>query len=348
MLDTSETQIKQLILHRVGNKFRSEGISLSPDLHPITDDLEKVLLNYYLVPLQSKEHYKFSHSSDTALNEMYSFTRAIFAGRTPFIGVSEKAAKHLYSICVHPQIKGGEVSFVLFENVRFEGAKTSAWGIFKSERKDVFLSIEERKNQLSMRLSRGIPTKTFDKGCLIVNANSEDGFRVISIDMNKDESRFWHEDFLGLSPVEDDRHKTESCLSMCTQFVEQQFSGGENRKDKILTLQKALTYFDTSEVFETEAFARTVLGDEKASADFKQFKKNFDKESVVPTGNKFPIFKPAVKKVKKTLKRNIRLDTQMEVTLKFNDAEKQNAFVERGYDAKRKMHYYKLYFNKES
>jgi hypothetical protein len=347
MLDTTETTIATFIVHRVGNKLRGEGIFDSKEPHPLTPDLQMTLLNYFVGPLQATETFRFAHSSDIRLNEMFAFSSAVFKSDDDFVAISVKSLKHLYSTCDHPEIKGGEVSFVLFDRVLFQGRPTRAWGIFKSERKDTFLTVTEKPKQLSLCLSRGIPAKQFDKGCLILNVESQDGFRVLVLDTNAGETRFWHERFLGVVSVLDDRYFTEACLKICQQFVKRQFSAAEDTKEQLVATQRAIHYFSNNEIYNTDDFASEVFKQSNTASQFKAFKKSVEKDAGVPAPQSFPISAAAVRKAKRVLKRNIRLDTKMEVKLNFNDPDSQSQFVEHGYDRRKHMFYYKLYFNKE-
>jgi len=347
MLDPTKTKIAKFIIHRVGNKLREEGVVESRSTHVLTADLQLALLNYFLPPLQNAQMFRFTHSSDTHLNEMFAFSKQLFKDTDAFIPTSIKSLKHLYSTCDHPKTKAGEISFAMFDDVLYQGKPTQAFGIFKSERKDTFLTVTDAKQQILFELTHGIPTKRFDKGCLILNSEAQDGFRVLVVDTNTDETRFWHERFLGVAPVLDERFLTESSFKVCKQFVESQFGRDEEKADQLVTLQKAIHYFTQNENYDADAFADEVFAETKMVADFKKFTKANEKKTGVSVPNNFVISSPAVKKAKRELKRNIRLDTKMEVKLNFNDPDSQAQFVERGYDGNKKMFFYKLFFNKE-
>ena len=62
--------------------------------------------------------------------------------------------------------------------------------------------------------------------------------------------------------------------------------------------------------------------------------------------NKFSISSNAVTKIKKTIKKSIRLDDNVEI--KFNDTvDDINNLIEKGYDKEKKKKYYKIYYNDE-
>ena len=63
--------------------------------------------------------------------------------------------------------------------------------------------------------------------------------------------------------------------------------------------------------------------------------------------NEFEISKPVLKAQKRKINNEIRLDTNIQIKLNFNNPESSHKFLEKGYDSKRGMHYYKVFFNNE-
>ena len=61
----------------------------------------------------------------------------------------------------------------------------------------------------------------------------------------------------------------------------------------------------------------------------------------------FDISKPILQKEKRKIKNYIKLDTNIQIKLDFNNPESSQRFIEQGYDEERGMNFYKVYFNKE-
>ncbi len=79
-MDFSQSKIKHLIIHEIGNKLRDEKVFLSTTLQNVDEDLENILLNYFLKSfLTQKDFYHFNHNSDLNLNEIYSYSKSIFS-----------------------------------------------------------------------------------------------------------------------------------------------------------------------------------------------------------------------------------------------------------------------------
>lgn len=54
-----------------------------------------------------------------------------------------------------------------------------------------------------------------------------------------------------------------------------------------------------------------------------------------------------VKKQKKRIKTDIKLDTNIQIKLDIDAPDAAEEYLEKGYDEERKMQYYKVYFNEE-
>ena len=62
----------------------------------------------------------------------------------------------------------------------------------------------------------------------------------------------------------------------------------------------------------------------------------------------FAISSPAVKSIKRKFKNLIKLDTDIEIKVKAATPDSgEAAFIERGYDETKGMHFYKVFFNEE-
>ena len=71
-----------------------------------------------------------------------------------------------------------------------------------------------------------------------------------------------------------------------------------------------------------------------------------NKHSVV-IPDAFSISTPVVQKQKKTIKNEIKLDTNIQIKIAVNDADSTHKFIEQGYDHEKEMHFYKVYYNNE-
>ena len=112
-------------------------------------------------------------------------------------------------------------------------------------------------------------------------------------------------------------------------------------------MKKSLDYFNKNEKFDAKDFSKNVIGDTKMSHEFNRFKKNYAEENNLDDLEDFDISQSAVKNMKRRFKNYIKLDTNIELKINFNNIESSLEFVEKGFDRDKDMYYYKVFFNKE-
>ena len=354
VFDFSNVNLENLIIHQVGNKLRDEGFFVSPTVCEMKDgDVEELLLKYFLSSFKEDVFYKFSHETDIHLNELYMYISSIFVDRDSFYTQSINILKHLYEKSSHPQIKGGEFYMVYFTDCKVNEQKVDAIGIFKTERKETYLKITRYANEFLVGSEKGINIKKLDKGCIIFNIESTDGYRVMTVDAvnkgNKD-ALYWKDDFLQLTNVQDGYFHTENCLTVCQDFVENIY--GEiyqaDRKDKVMFMNEAVAYFDNHSEFDLDKFAQEVVKEPDLIEHFKEHKQNYDINQGLSASENFSISSPAVKTMKRKFKNLIKLDTEFEIKVKQSTLEDGNMqFIERGFDEEKGMSFYKVFFNVE-
>ncbi len=60
-----------------------------------------------------------------------------------------------------------------------------------------------------MIVQQGINLSKLDKGALIFNKNREDGYKILSVDSNKYDTKYWLENFLGVDVIADENYYTK-------------------------------------------------------------------------------------------------------------------------------------------
>lgn len=354
MFDFSELVMEQLVVHRVGNKLREEGIVVSPNEYCFTDgNVEELLLKYFLSAFREKVFYKFFHETNLHLNEVYMYASNVFVDRQRFYEQSVNILKHLYEQSTHPQIKGGEFYMAYFSGCLVNQQKVAAIGIFKTENKENYLKVSNGKTGFSIDADKGINIKKLDKGSIIFNIESVDGYRVAIVDnVNKgeNEARYWKNDFLRLTNVEDEYFHTQNCLNACRDFAENVYGAVYNasKKDQVMFVNEAMAYFQQNNQFQLDDFVENVVKQPELREEFKEHKQIYDLNQGINPAENFTISEQAVKTAKRKLKNLIKLDNAIEIRIKtpLSDDE-QPQFIERGYDDNKKMHFYKIYFQEE-
>jgi hypothetical protein len=352
MITFFESALAQISVHKVGNKLQDEYLTLSENSLSISDEfLQNLLMQYFLKPFEKvNEVYRFMHSSDDLeLNEVYHFVKQIFADKGKFHDLSQQITRHLYDVSSHPKIKAGEVYITYFEDVQIEGELHQAIGIFKSETKETYLKVYPDGGGFSLSYEQeAINIQKLDKGCLILNTEYEEGYKVVVIDQtNKTQEAavYWKDDFLKLKIRNDNFNQTNNYLSLYKNFVNEKIDEEFeiSKPDKIDLLNKSMKYFKEKEKFDFEEFSDEVIGNETAATSFKSMVKDFEKEFDTQIGESFDISPQAVKKQTSAYKTVLKLDKNFHVYIHGD-----KKLIENGFDDDKGMNFYKIYYKEES
>ena len=349
MINLYNTQIASLSIHKVGNKSRNESIFLSKEPYRLDDELSSLLKEYFFKPFRDKEenYYQFLHEADLAFHELYNLATRIFDQPEEAHNVSLEIAKHLFNQSQHPHIKSGELYVTYLENVHIDNEKVDALGIFKSEVKQDFLLFNEKETQLDLILQQGINLNKLDKGCLIFNVKKDEGYKVLSIDSNKYDTRYWLEQFLGVEVLADENYYTKKYLKFCQDFAKDVVLPAEDKQQEVMFMNRSVNYFAKNDEFEETNFMNEVIDNPDLLPEFRHYKQEMAPKYKIEDVSNFPIANTAVTAARKKIKNLINLDTNIQIKLDFINPESAERFIEKGWDEEKQMYYYLVYFNKE-
>ena len=270
---------------------------------------------------------------------------SIFQDKKLFIDQSKNCARHLYDQSTHPKIKGGEFYTLYFKDCIIDGKTVDAVGLFKSENKETFLKVFPKGEGFEIESEKGININKLDKGCLIFNAERENGYIVAVVDnTNKGvEAQYWTDDFLHIRQRKDEYYNTQNIISLTKNFVKnelpQQFEvSGADQADLI---NKAVKFLKEKDNFNLSEFTNEVIGQPDIIEKFNQYKSTYTQEYDVDFADNFTISESAVKKQARVLKSVIKLDKNFDILIHNNCQ-----LIEQGRDEKGK--YYKVYYQEES
>ncbi|HBL78612.1 MAG TPA: nucleoid-associated protein [Aequorivita sp.] len=349
MINLFNTHIASLSIHRVGNKSRNEAIFLSESPYKMDDEITPLLKEFFLKPFREKEenYFKFSHEADLEFHELYNSASKIFDNPDNIHEESRKIATYLYNQSEHPHIKSGEVYVAYLENVQLDNVKMDAIGIFKSELKQDFLQFAEEGNQLEAMLQHGVSLNKLDKGCIIFNSKKEEGYKILSVDSNRYDARYWLESFWGVEAFADDNFYTKKYLKFCQDFAKDVVLPAEDKKQEVMFMNRAVNHFAKNDQFEETAFMNEVIDNPDLMPEFRHYKSEKAPKYSIEDLTTFPIANTAVTAARKKIKNVINLDTNIQIKLDFINPESAEKFVEKGWDEEKQMYYYLVYFNKE-
>ena len=349
MINLYATQIESLSLHRVGNKNKNEGLFLSSDPINLNDETTGLLKEYFFRPFREKEenYYKLTNEVDVEFNDIYKLVSEIFEDPKNCHANSKKIATHLFEQSNHPHIKSGEVYVTYLNGILLDNVKVDAIGIFKSELKQYFLQFEEKESSLDIFVQQGININKLDKGCLIFNVGKEDGYKVLSVDSNRYDAKYWLDNFLGVNALADDNFYTKNYLKFCQNFAKDVVLPAEDKQQEVLFMNRAVNHFAKNDAFEESNFLNEVLENPELIPEFKHYKVEKGPKYSIEDISTFDIANKAVSDARKKIKNVINLDTNIQIKLDFINPESAEKFVEKGWDEERQMYYYLIYFNKE-
>jgi len=349
MINLFNAQIDNLSLHRVGNKHKNEGVFLSEEPQPLNDETRGLLKEFFLKPFREKEenYFKLSHEADLEFNEIYLAAKAIFEDPDTLQEHAKKITRFLYDQSNHPHIKSGEVFVAYISNMVLDNEKIDAVGIFKSEIKQEYLQFHEKGSHLEMILEQGVNLNKLDKGCLIFNTLAEEGFKILSVDSNRYDTKYWLENFLGVNILPDDNFYTKNYLKFCQNFAKDVVLPAEDKQQEVLFMNRAVNHFAKNDAFEESLFLNEVMENPELIPEFKHYKVERGPKYSIEDVSTFPIANKAVSDSRKKIKNVITLDTNIQIRMDFINPDSAERFVEKGWDEEKQMYYYLVYFNKE-
>lgn len=341
MTRLNESEIKELIIHYVGNKSRGESLQISTTSVVLDDLVTNLLSKYFLGPFCFTESYSFTHDLGINYNGVYSELKKFFDKELSFYDFSRKMAMHLYESSVHPNIKAGELYIVYFDNCIIDNSTVEGIGFFKSENRETYLKIYPSGEGFDVQPESGISIKGLDKGCIVLNSNHGNGFVAYVVDkINKSsDAKFWTNDFLGLIRNNDSYNQTQNAMVMCKSFISQ-LPSEIDKADKAAMMNRVVDGLKQDSV-NLDSVAEMAFGPE-LSAGFNSFRKKYQETHEVNFNESFQGKPEAIKRRATGSMTTIKLDKNFDVNIHGGEQ-----FIERGYDEEKGMRYYKLYFNEE-
>ena len=347
MIDANYCEIESISAHHIGNKNNDDELILSKDPLGIDEEeLKNILIHYFLKPFSGEELYNFTFSNEEfELNPLFNYSDSVFQDNIPFHENSIKIAQYLYDVSNHPNIKSGDLFVVKFSNIKLKGEPVEALGIFKSENRHPFLTVNSDTGDISIEAKRGINIDKLDKGCLVFNKGKKEGFRVSIIDKsNKStEAQYWKDNFLNLKTRNDGFQNTKAFLDITKSFVTKQLPEDfeVEKTDKIDLLNRSVEYFKSHDSFNKEEFETQVFQDEEVIESFRSFDQSYRTENEIVIKDDFDISTQAVKKQQRLFKSILKLDKNFHVYIHGD-----KSLIEKGVETDGRK-YYKIYYEKE-
>ena len=348
MIDFTRTELTQFAIHYVGNKGLGEELTLSEKEIKIADDfLNDTVMRYLTSPFKTDIYYQFKSKNDLHYHDVKSYVSEIFNSPKKLIENSKKIAEHLYNQSMHPKIKGGEFYSCYFKDCNIDGVICDAVGFFKTENKDTYLKVFQHMDNFDIECDNGININKLDKGCIIFNTDTNNGYKISIVDNNNKIAEcayYWIDDFLNTELKENAFYHTSNFINTCRGFCEEVLTENNNvsKEDQMMMLNKSTSFFKEKDRFNLKEFEKEILPQQELQEAFRDYRQSYNDKQNLTAIDDFEISPTAVKKNQKFMKSVIKLDKNFHIYV-----HGRHDYVEKNYDEERGMKYYKLYYINE-
>lgn len=336
--------IRSGIVQWVGNKANGDGVVFSPNKTSL-DEIEgsiKMLIND---SFHFERLYHFSSIESLDLNPLFRFCSNVFEDNNSIVEQSHNIARHLYEQSLHPNTKGGELYVIYYADCKFEDYLCDAIAILKTESKDVYLKSQNTGEGISVKEEHGTNLKKLDKGCLILNMEKDKGYIVASVDNtnNGNDAHYWTDKFLNIKQRNDEYYQTEAFSQLFKSFLKgMALDHSISNADKALLARRCSDYLLSEESFTIESVADNVIRNKELKTKFNNYSDYYQEKKGIDLKGDLKVSLESANRNKGGSIGIVKLDNNFEV--KFLGGEK---YVIRGYDERRSMYYYQLFFNEE-
>ncbi len=337
-LNIENASLEQFITHEVGNKMLAGELRLSSQLNQFAETSRQEIQNYFLSPFELIDVHAFNNMEGLE-NQVYEIAERLFDNQDDFIQESKALAEKVFNDANHERIKSAHFSVVYFSQLAIEDELMDAIGIFRSENELPFIKMNQKETQYEIQHDLGYPLNGIDKGCLILQTEKSDGYRVLI--KNKypraAESQYWIYDFLKVIPIADDYNNTKELLQQTKSFVVSHLDKDMPKTDKLEILDRTMNYFNNNDSFEKEGFQQQVLQSQNLITEFNEYEVNKE----LSINDSFDISQKAVSNQTRNYKSVLKLDKNFHIYIHGD-----KSLIERGteFDGRK---YYKIYYDKE-
>jgi len=337
-LNIEHAFLDKFITHGVGNKMLAGELNLSSQLNQFSESSKSEIQNYFLSPFEYIDVHAFNTMHGLE-NKVYEIAGRLFDQQDDFIQESKNLAEAVYEAANHERIKSAHFSVAYFTQLSIEDEVMDAIGIFRSENELPFIKMNQQDAHYEVQHDLGYPLNGIDKGCLILQTEKSDGYRVLVKNKyaRSAESQYWIYDFLKVLPIADEYNNTKELLQQTKSFVVSHLDKDMPKTDKLDILDRTMNYFNNNESFEKEGFQQQVLQSQNLITEFSEFEENKE----LSLNDAFDISPKAVSNQSRNFKSVLKLDKNFHIYIHGD-----KTLIERGteFDGRK---YYKIYYDKE-
>lgn len=348
MIDFSRAQLTHYIVHGIGNKGLGEELNLTDKVIEFKDDFVKeTALRYFLSPFKTDVYHQFKGKIDVSLASVANCCEDIFTSRKEFIEHSKKIATQLYNQSMHPKTAGGHLHVCFFTDAVCDGELLDVIGLFKTERQETFIKLEEIGPEYAIETENGIDIHKLDKGCLVFDTEKNSGYKLSIIDTNNKVAEcalYWEEDFLNAKIKTNAYYHTSKFIDTARGFCEEILTEANDvsKEDRNMMLNQSISYFKDREKFSLKDFETEILIQPELIDSFKEYREDYANRMDLVKVDEFDVSPTAVKKNNKYMRSVIKLDKNFQIYV-----HARHQYIEKGFDEEKGLKFYKLFYVNE-
>lgn len=289
--------------------FASHSASEDQD----ADHLTGIMSRYFLSHFKSPEWYCFADLPD---NTIYNIACSIFDDEQQF---ADKAMQFLqyFQKCITDDMQGAVLFTAYFSELAIDDEITDAVAIFKANNRDSFMQFISAEDRMDIEIAEGIFTGQPQMGCLIVNTQRAEGFKVCTsfAGSRNAEATFWKESFLKITEAIDDYHHTKHYIQATKKFIRDKMPEvmDMDKTAEAAVMQRSFEYFKQEDNFDVDAYEVKVFKDKEVVEAFRDFREAYSQEKPGMLADQFDISDSAVKKQSNVFKNVIKLDKNFHI-----------------------------------
>ncbi|OSZ79151.1 hypothetical protein CAP35_13125 [Chitinophagaceae bacterium IBVUCB1] len=346
MINFENSVLTNCIVHIVGNKTNDEKLLLS-DIEVVIESNEQILMDLFIKPFKILTGtFNFYHDIKIAMNDVFTLADNIFENED-FIQNTQLIAKHLYNNAKHHAIKQGDLLIGLLDDIEYDGLITKGLIIIKSEKKESYIKIHSSKNKNVIEVDSGISKNKIDKACLIINDAYHEGFKVYTFEQSNIDTDYWNGDFLKIKQSTDKYRLTSALINICKEYSNSYVKSNFGKQEQVSFINNSINYIKEKDELNIQKFEKEFFIDDNERREFKKIKSAYINEHNIEFPPTITVSKDVVTQLKKKIKNEIKLDTNILIKLEGSDIILTQQYIEHGYDNRRKMNYYKVFYNDE-
>lgn len=340
MTDFSHSMVTEISIHQVGPEPSNHY--LSPESIKITDDrLNNLLTEALLKGFNLDAKYQFTNSEVGSNTQTINLVKGFINQTVKFHDFSVELAEEW--IRTQPSnMKFRKMIVCQFMNLIIDEKNRSGIGLFLTNSKDNFLTIDKISANFSIAIKEGLNLKKVSDCVLIIpGLKNTPTYLYFKQNMYDYESHFMVDQFLKAKPISNNFYNTSHQLNILKAYVDHELED-EVPLEKIDKMNRSIEYLKNHDHFDHKEFESAIFNDSEHKEAFEKFRHHYAQEKDIQIADEFEIAPNALQKKFHHIRSVIKLDKNFHIYVHGN---RQN--IIRGYDPDRGKYFYQLFFDEE-